>query len=190
MVVCAIQGQLSRLSNKIKSNTTRKNIGILTFLVLLIFTFVLFEVMKLNKINTFQSSRWYRFVLVTIFVGFAVVTSVISLEIIICASILIRACSQRKFTQLICYYCSGNGTTKNSPINFSAILKWTFCIWISTSRTRMSLLSVSTIDCISRSILNFNVHFKVILHVKVIMILIEAIKFIISYRHDDELLVD
>ena len=58
-------------------------------------------------------------------------------------------------------------------------------------RHHTSLLSVYTLHCINWSILNFNVDFKVILHVQVIMILIaEALEFIISCRHDDNLLID
>ena len=63
------------------------------------------------------------------------------------------------------------------------VLKETIFIWISTSRTQTSLLSVSEIHYINWSILNFNVHFKAILHVQIIIILIvETIKFIISCR--------
>ena len=55
---------------------------------------------------------------------------------------------------------------------FSPIPNTTICIWITKSRTPTSLLSVSTKHCINWNILKFNVHFKVILHVQVIMILI------------------
>ena len=99
---------------------------------------------------------------------------------------------QHQMRMHLTYFLHHVQTPERNTYNLltTAILKWTFCICISTSRTQMSLLSVSTIHCINWSILNFNVHFKVISHVQVIMILIETIKFIISCRHDDELLVD